>query len=136
MRIFTLISMTLAALLMSATAFAAPKEPWQWTPEERLAGRLSSSARAERVETARRSGKSNGRIPEDVIDGGQHPELLPPTELFEALVQRVYVSPCCYRATIEAMNLPIFASDADWSKLEEVSGTVVALQKQRDRLRK
>src|SRR5207248_3792318 len=82
----------IAALLIviSGSAAAAQKPPWEWTPAERAQARNDPAKRIERLKADDRAARtlSRGRpAPADVIDGSRNPELFFVTDLFELLVR-------------------------------------------------
>jgi hypothetical protein len=126
-RLAGVISLMVCLSLTGSSAAASPKQPWEWTPQERAEARRDPARRLERL----REGKSGQRAfgvssssmvhAADVIDGSRHPELFFATELFEYLVRSAFVTlPEVYPQVIRQRSTDLFRSQADWERFAAI----------------
>jgi hypothetical protein len=94
-----------------------PKQPWQWTRDERLRARFDPESRAQRLFESRRLEHSKQRSG-DVLNGRRHPELFMPTELFERFVRDAMVLfPRAAPQTFLQESDDLFLKKSEWSDL-------------------
>ena len=132
-RRLTLLILMTAALCSLGQQANTPKQPWQWTVDERIAQRCDRMAARARVERARservaptvvRKGRVEWHDTTDVIIGKQSPQLLLPTEVFESVVRNGFLVPGwreAYAGPIAASGLPA----TFWEQLESVSALYI-----------
>ena len=128
--------------VFAADAQQAKKAAWEWTVDERLAGRADGAAAHERVVANREKWKAppvsamsagTSSQPYDVVLGAQHPELFLTYELFDNMAGQAFSDDSrmriVYRETIErqraAAGLP-----KDWlDRLEGLSASYLRSSK-------
>jgi len=94
-----------------------PKQPWQWTLDERLRARFDPESRAQRLFESRRIEGSRQRSG-DVLNGRRHPELFLPSELFERFVRDAMVLfPRAAPQTFRQESDDLFLKKSEWSDL-------------------
>ncbi len=135
----------LSTVVLANAAFcqAPPREPWKWTLEQRLSARFSSAAQKARVAQVEATDRRKPAVPSfsvevpgakatsDVIDGDIHPELLLPTELFEAFVRSSFVSlPDLYPRHVRIRSDDVLRVEDDWVKLAALSAEYISLIRQ------
>jgi len=145
MRLFipAFILMTMTSPLASAAVPAEcgewpSKEPWQWTDEERLSHRFDEQClqarRTQAAQDSRRDGfcRSSGKV-SDFIFGTDTPELFLPWQLFDTLLQRMFVAePKFVNAQLQifeqrarAANVPV--AEHFWDRVEHASVEYIGL---------
>lgn len=128
--------------VFAADAQQAKKAAWEWTVDERLAGRADAAAARERVMANREKWKAppvsamstaTPSQPYDVVLGAQHPELFLSYELFDNMTRQAFSDDSrmrvVYRETIDkqraAAGLP-----PDWlDRLEGLSASYLSTSK-------
>ena len=101
----------LVALLIASFASAQrPREPWEWTLEERVRARLAH---------VNVSGK---------IDGNAQPELLYPEHLFEALVRNAFVHSrgAAFAISSGMSSIDILTTPEEWERFAALADAYAA----------
>jgi len=128
----SIVALTGFTLLLAAAP--VPKQPWQWTAQERAATLHDTSARSERIRAYEQKGRAArvqvggfGSVA-DVIDGTTHPELYFPTQLFEHMVRVAFgMPPGAYRHVLLQHSTDLFSDKADWDRFVTIAAPYAAV---------
>ena len=112
-------------ICVTASGFAAGKDPWRLSADERTRIRFGATERADRV----------GPDHVDHIDGRKNPELFLSTELFEALIVSAFVLDTGIADYAADHSDDLFRGQADWDLLAVISADYVTLLKEERALR-
>ena len=127
--IFVISTIPVRHLAATESSAATPKAPWEWTTDERLAGRVAlltpgAQGRIKAAETSEPIGYA--------IDGRRNPELFLAHELFDALLTGLMPDDALrarqrgfYETALERLG---YQDDAFWSSLASVSSEYLAFR--------
>lgn len=125
---FLLVSAQTAASAAEPGTKAARRAPESWSTEERIAARVDPRLASDRVARAARDATkapAPGRRVADVIRGREQPELLLPTQVFEATIRHGFLNAEVWREVhagqLAAAGLPT----TFWDEMAEVAAPFI-----------